>query len=623
MSVSVQSSQSIFLGNGSTTTWTFPWVGVSASFINVYYVDSTGDQTLLTPTLYTIGLNAAAPGQLWGVGGTITYPLMGSPIANGTSLIVQRAVPYSQTTNVANQTAYPLSVQQALDTLCFEIQQAVGRTGQLRGTWASGVFYNFGDIVVDGANGASTDNLYVCANSNTSGVWATDLENGYWSLAFNIQAIVNALPSIANNSVFANITGSTAAPIGVTATALLDHAFGSTQGNMLYRNATTWTVLAPGVAGQNLRSGGAAANLSWANAGAGTITEVTTSSGITGGGSSGSVNVALSTVANNSILANVSGGILAPSATTLSALIDSAISSTQGSILYRNNGSWVALGPGTSGQTLQTNGAGANPSWVANNFAPQSFIAGCIPSSMTGSSTTASMTVSSGQATNTTNATIITCAGYSWAASNGNAINGTDAAASTLANSTTYHMYLISGGSGTGTFASATYPAGSVSFPAGYTTYARRIFSFSTSVAGAPVPYVAIEAEGGATINWLATQVIDINAFQGTSRTLYVLTVPTGIKMEPIVRCKAGTTSSYIILTSGDETDVAPTATGDIVFNSAPGHDTGFNSANIETGSSVTPLLTTNTSGQIGARANGASVGIWVVTRGFKDFRRS
>ncbi len=55
----------------------------------------------------------------------------------------------------------------------------------------------------------------------------------------------------------------------------------------------------------------------------------------------------------------------------IQALLDS-ISSTQGSILYRNASDWVALAPGTSGQALTTGGAGANPSW--------STLAGALPS---------------------------------------------------------------------------------------------------------------------------------------------------------------------------------------------------------------------------------------------------
>jgi hypothetical protein len=40
------------------------------------------------------------------------------------------------------------------------------------------------------------------------------------------------------------------------------------------------------------------------------------------------------------------------------------LSSTQGSVLYRDATGWAALAPGTSGQVLQTNGAAANPTWA-------------------------------------------------------------------------------------------------------------------------------------------------------------------------------------------------------------------------------------------------------------------
>lgn len=49
----------------------------------------------------------------------------------------------------------------------------------------------------------------------------------------------------------------------------------------------------------------------------------------------------------------------------LSAIIDSQIGSTQGQILYRGSTLWSALNPGSSGQVLQTLGAGANPQWAS------------------------------------------------------------------------------------------------------------------------------------------------------------------------------------------------------------------------------------------------------------------
>jgi hypothetical protein len=50
-------------------------------------------------------------------------------------------------------------------------------------------------------------------------------------------------------------------------------------------------------------------------------------------------------------------------ATSITSALDTAFSSTQGSLLYRNATQWVALGPGTAGQFLTTQGAGANPNW--------------------------------------------------------------------------------------------------------------------------------------------------------------------------------------------------------------------------------------------------------------------
>lgn len=40
------------------------------------------------------------------------------------------------------------------------------------------------------------------------------------------------------------------------------------------------------------------------------------------------------------------------------------ISSTRGTVLYRGASAWAALAPGTSGQFLKTNGAGADPAWA-------------------------------------------------------------------------------------------------------------------------------------------------------------------------------------------------------------------------------------------------------------------
>ena len=72
----------------------------------------------------------------------------------------------------------------------------------------------------------------------------------------------------------------------------------------------------------------------------------------------------LATQADQTILANISGGVAVPTAATLTAVLDDILGTTQGAVMYRNATVWTTLGPGTSGQFLQTLGAGANPQWV-------------------------------------------------------------------------------------------------------------------------------------------------------------------------------------------------------------------------------------------------------------------
>lgn len=241
-------------------------------------------------------------------------------------------------------------------------------------------------------------------------------------------------------------------------------------------------------------------------------------------------------------------------------------------------------------------------------------IGGLIISSIAGTHTTAAFNISKGGATDSTGAAYISVAGtIAWAAANGNAINGTDAATSTLANSTTYHVFICTGASGTGSFVSASMTP---TFPTGYAVSSRRIGSFNTTAAGAPIPYTSIECDGGGVINWLGTQVQDVNAtaIVSTARTLETLgSVPTGIKIQPFIRGDSNN-SPLLLFTSPDETDVAVGA-----FSTTPGADsTGSASAQYNSGL----ILTTNTSAQIGIRGSG-NITVYIYTRGWKDFRRS
>lgn len=208
MTISTSASSQIFLGNGSTTAFDFSFIANSANDIEVIYTDSTGTPTLLSSSQYTLTLNPAATGQLWGIGGTVTYTVSGSPIASGTSLTVSRILPLVQTITISNQGDFaPQVTEEALDTLEMQIQQVAARTGQIRGVWATGVDYGFGDVVQDGVNGANSSNYYMCAIANTSGTWSTDLAAGDWSLVIQSTIPATSLPlSIGNGG-----TGSTTA----------------------------------------------------------------------------------------------------------------------------------------------------------------------------------------------------------------------------------------------------------------------------------------------------------------------------------------------------------------------------------------------------------------------------
>jgi hypothetical protein len=122
----VTSAQSsvVIGGNGSITNFTFPFIGVASNDITVIYTDASGNQTTLTPnTQYTLTLIAPLPGAIWGLGGSVTYPLIGSPIASGTTITIARTLPYLQTISSNQGQAFPTAVEAALDLLAMQIQQ--------------------------------------------------------------------------------------------------------------------------------------------------------------------------------------------------------------------------------------------------------------------------------------------------------------------------------------------------------------------------------------------------------------------------------------------------------------------------------------------------------------------
>jgi hypothetical protein len=172
----------------------------------------------------------------------------------------------------------------------------------------------------------------------------------------------------ANNTVMANISGSSAAPTANTLPAVFDSAFGSTQGDILWRSSGGWAALGPGANGTCLTySTGGGGAVTWGSCagtgGTGTVTSVATGTGLTGGTITTTGTISFAAVANNTVLANISGGSAAPSANTVSGVFDSALGSTRGSIIERGASGWTVIAPGTSGYIFASNGSGADPAW--------------------------------------------------------------------------------------------------------------------------------------------------------------------------------------------------------------------------------------------------------------------
>lgn len=269
----------------------------------------------------------------------------------------------------------------------------------------------------------------------------------------------------------------------------------------------------------------------------------------------------------------------------------------------------------TATQTLTNKTIDYNSNTILN--LPTSGIAagsvnGFISSAIAGTNTTASLTISGGQATDSTAAAYITKGTTTaWAVSNGNAANGYQGG-TTLPNSSTIHFFIISGSSGVATFASTSLTP---TLPSGYTLF-RRIFSLVTTIAGVLIPGVSTEIMGGGIRFYYSGNAIqDLNNVTMTTanRTLSVLTsIPSGLRMMARFRFEQNG-SGFTLITSADEADQAV-----IGGANAPGQDAGSGTG--ATQSAALDCLT-DTSARIGIRGSTAN-GIYVWTRGYDDFRR-
>lgn len=191
---------------------------------------------------------------------------------------------------------------------------------------------------------------------------------------------------------------------------------------------------------------------------------INSGTGILVGNGAGSITVSLSAIADHTLLANISGGSAAPSSTTLTALIDNALGSTQGDILYRNSTVWTVLAPGTSGFFLTSGGPAANPSWTAQVAPTGAALTKTDDTNVTltlGGSPTVALLAATSLTLGWTGQLGLTRGGTaaSLTASNGGIVYSTASALAILAGTATAGQIIRSGASTTPSWSTATYPA--------------------------------------------------------------------------------------------------------------------------------------------------------------------
>lgn len=122
MTISTEVCSVTATGNGATTEFAFNFlipyqsdgttVGVHA-FITVGGVDTT----------LVLGVDFSISGVGDADGGTVTYPLVGSPLAAPNTITINRDIDYVQPYEFLNQSFRPDQVEAAFDWVVMQIQQ--------------------------------------------------------------------------------------------------------------------------------------------------------------------------------------------------------------------------------------------------------------------------------------------------------------------------------------------------------------------------------------------------------------------------------------------------------------------------------------------------------------------
>jgi hypothetical protein len=121
-----ESNTRTYNGNDVTTTFDYAFYVEDDTELRVTVTDANDVETLLTKDVDYTMTNSGDE-----TGGTVTYPISGSPLATGERITLLREVAYTQTADIQNQGGfYPETIESALDRLEMQIQQVKEQLGR-------------------------------------------------------------------------------------------------------------------------------------------------------------------------------------------------------------------------------------------------------------------------------------------------------------------------------------------------------------------------------------------------------------------------------------------------------------------------------------------------------------
>lgn len=126
MTISTETRLVTYTGNGATTEFDFSFLIPTDSLVVTLYTIATGlEGDPLSDTLYSVtGLDDPN-------GGSVTYPLIGSPLASTHKINIKREVALTQGLALNNQSAYfPEELEEQLDLIVMMIQQHAEELGR-------------------------------------------------------------------------------------------------------------------------------------------------------------------------------------------------------------------------------------------------------------------------------------------------------------------------------------------------------------------------------------------------------------------------------------------------------------------------------------------------------------